>query len=82
MNGRLEAIIEVLDITKVLTLSGNKVELKTRVTPTNETQKWTLGQRDGDGWQTIQHSKTSLYLTTKYKKKGTILTAENKSKFL
>ena len=75
-----EGFIEVLEEGKVFTLNSisKRVSLETKITPTTANQTWKLGPQQEKGWHTIQHSQSSLYLTSNYFRPAAFLTVENK----
>ena len=77
-----EGYIEIKEINKVITLDPQKNVISFENMDINdiENQKWKLGSKDSEGWRTIQHSSSGLYLTTSYIGKGTSMTVENKGR--
>ena len=53
-----------------------EVEFENKATPSTASQNWTLGQKDKNGWRTIVHTETGLYLTTKLQNKYAVLRVE------
>ena len=78
----LEGIIEVFDISKVLTLNEitRKVTLQPKIVPKAENQTWTVGPEQKDGWRIIQHSTNEMLLTSAYASKAAFLKVEPKGK--
>ena len=79
-NNLSEGYIEIKDINKVFTLNNktNVVDFEVKNVNNTVNQKWKLGSKNSEGWQTIQHSSSGQYLTTSYVDKGTKITVENK----
>ena len=75
-----EGYIEVKNISQVMTYEKGKVGFKTREAQITGKQKWILGPKDIDGWQTIEHSATGKFLTTLYLHPASYLSIENKGK--
>ena len=77
-----EGYIEIKRINKFFTLDPKRkvVSFQNKDVSDNVNQKWKFGEEDSEGWRTIEHSNSGLYLTTRYKNKGTSMTVENKGR--
>ena len=78
-----EGFIEIHEIGKVLTLKNeftNEVGFTEKNSSASASQTWKLGPEKEDGWRTIVHSKSGLYLTTGTTGKYTTLTVATKGK--
>ena len=76
-----EGFIEIHEIGKLLTLKDEitkKVGFEEKSTSMSSSQTWKLGPERENGWRTIVHSKSGLYLTTRTTGQFTILTVAAK----
>ena len=76
-----EGFIEIHEIGKLLTLKDEitkKVGFEEKSTSMSSSQTWKLGPERENGWRTIVHSKSGLYLTTRLTGKFSSLTVAAK----
>ena len=78
-DGFIEVIVEDEPKIIVLNETSGEVEYETKVTPILASKSWKFVLSNvNKKWGIIQHAKSGLYLTARYRNQYRVLTAENK----